>query len=105
MDDGFPDIRPQLDGELAVGNLDIAVGEVENLTEMRHIQSRREADTEAAGLEQRVILVERTAAREVEEDVALFDPDIHADIAATAGHRLGGVLTGRGPFVVLGLCT
>ena len=72
---------------------------------MRHIQSRREADTETASLQERVILVERTTAREVEEDVALFDPDIHADVAATAGHRLGGIVAGRGPFVVPGLRT
>ena len=50
MDDGFPDIRPQLDGELTVGNLDIAVSKVEYLTEMRHIQSRRQTDTEATCL-------------------------------------------------------
>ena len=51
MNDRFLDVGPKLDGELAVSNLDIAVSKVEYLTEMRHIQSRREADTEAAGLE------------------------------------------------------
>ena len=105
MDHRFADISPQLDADVPVGNLDIALAQVQNLAEVLHVEPRRETDAEAALLEQGVVLVETSGARHIEQDVAFLHPHIHTDVSTSAGHRPAGVLTGRAPDIVLGLCT
>ena len=51
-----------------------------------------------AGLQQRVVLVEPAALRDVEEQVAPFYPHVHAHVAASAGHRLAAVAALGGPY-------
>ena len=62
-----------------------------------------EADAEAAEFEVLVVLVEGAAALGVEEEVAVFDPDVQAGIAAAAGHGFGGVFALGGPGDVVGV--
>ena len=99
----FPDVGPQLYRQLAVAHLHIALLQVQRLAEVLHVETWRQAQSEASGFQQGVQLVERTAACHIEQHVALFHPYIHADVAASAGHRLRRVPALRGPYVVLGL--
>ena len=103
MDYRLADISPQLDAGMSVSYLDIAFVEVQNLTEVLHIEARRKADAETPLLEQGVVLVETSGARHIEHDVAFLHPYIHPNVAASARHRPAGVLAGRAPLVVLGL--
>ena len=84
----FLHVSPQLDARPSVGNLDIALAKMQYLPEMVHVQSRRQTDAEASLLEQRVVLVKRPRARQVEQHVAMLHPHIHAHVAATTRHRL-----------------
>ena len=88
VDHGFPDVSPQLYGQLAVADFDIALGEMQGLTEVLHVETWRQTQPEAPGLQQGVILVERAATGYIEQHVALLDPYVHADVATSAGHRL-----------------
>ena len=103
MDDGLFDVSPQLDADDAIRHLDIAFVKVQNLTETAHIDVRRQTDTEATGLEQGIILVERATTRQIEQHVAIFRPNVHTYVATAARHRLRRVLARRVPLVVLGL--
>ena len=96
-------IRPQLYTCLPVGNLHIALAQMQNLAEMLHVQARGQTDAEATLLEQRIVLVERARPRQIEQHIAPFHPYIHADVAPSAGHRLRGIVAGRTPLIVLGL--
>ena len=88
MDNGLVDIGPQLDTDVAIGDLDIAFVEVQDLPERLHVESGRQTDTETSQLQQTVVLVETATARQVEQHIAMLHPHIHAHIATTTGHRL-----------------
>ena len=90
----FLDVGPYLDRYASVGHLDIALLQMQNLSERLLVESWRQADAETALLQQRVVLVERTATAQIEQHIALLYPYIHADITAAARHRFRRVLTG-----------
>ena len=104
MDHRLVDVRPEHHPRLAVRHLPVAVFHHQLLAQRLRAQGVGEVYAESSQLQQRVVLVEASAAAQVEQHVALFRPYIHAHVAAAAGHRLRAVAAFRRPFIGLRLC-
>ena len=93
---------------VAVGlNGEVAIIEMQLLSEILRIKDGRDgADAQPAGLEHGILFVEAATAGNIDQQVALLDPDIHADVSTATGHgrlRAGG--RGRPHKVLLRPCT
>ena len=100
---GFLHIRPYQYGLTTVGHFTIAFLQHQPLTEGSSIEWSREMNAEASELQQTIVFIETAAAREVEEHITLFHPDVHAHITSATRHRLRGIAAWRSPFVGSGL--
>jgi hypothetical protein len=48
-----------------------------------------------------IVFVECTATRKVKQYIAVFDPDVQADVATATGHGFGRIAAGRIPYQVI----
>ncbi|MPM77802.1 hypothetical protein SDC9_124810 [bioreactor metagenome] len=91
MDDRIEDIHPNPDFGISARNLDISLFQLQLLTEI--IFSKRiwcQSQPHASRFKQRIMLIERSAAGDIKQDVIILGPHVQPDIATTAGHRLIG---------------
>ncbi len=56
-----------------------------------------ETEADATEFEEGVVFVESAGARQVEQQISVLHPHIEADVAASAGHGVAGVLAGAIP--------
>jgi hypothetical protein len=90
-------LGPRGHGELVALDPDLPAFGAERLRKMRLEGRGLEGNAPAPGLEQRVVLVEPAALREIQPHAAVLDPEIAAHVAPAEGHGFGGIPARRVP--------
>ena len=84
-------IRPNMHLPHRSSDGHISVFQMKRLAEITPAGKRigGKPDTETSLLQQRVVLIKRTAATQIEEDIIILYPHIHTDISSAARHGAG----------------